>query len=114
MKTYAELLKNYRAAVWDGESPVRCATGTFSAEEFRAALHLSPEDEVYLVSAGRRRVPGYVGVRYDTPEGETTAECARFRVAEFAEAAYNAQPEVTEYAPFPAELLGRIEVGERL
>ena len=114
MKSYRELLKQYRAAVWDGVSPVRCATGRFEPDAFRAALHLPAEEEIYLISTDRRRVPGFVGVRGDTPEGETAADCARFRIAAFAEAAYNAQPEVEEYTPFPAELLGEIEVGETL
>ncbi len=114
MKTYPEILKNYKAAVWDGVRPVRCATGLFAPEAFRRALHLSPEAEVYLISSDRRRVPNFVGVRYDTPEGETTAECARYRIAELAEAAYNAQPEAEEYTPFPAGLLASIQVGETL
>ena len=114
MKTYPEILKNYRAAVWDGASPVRCATGLLDAEAFRRALRLPPEEEVYLISTDRRRVPNFVGVRYDTPEGETAADCARYRIARFAEAAYNAQPEVEDFVPFPAGLLPSIQVGDTL
>ena len=114
MKTYPEILNTFRAAVWDGISPVRCATGTFSAEEFRKALHLPEGEEVYLISTTRRRVPNFVGVCGDTPRGDTTADCARYRVAELCEAAYNAQPEVTVPVRFPAELLETIEVGDAL
>ena len=91
MKTYEQIIAGYAAAVWDGKSDVRCSTGVFTPEKFRAALRLPPDAEVYLIGSARRHVPTFVGTRWDTDEGETTADCARRRVAEFAEQEYNAQ-----------------------
>lgn len=114
MKTYEQILAGLRACVWDGTSAVRCATGVFTADAFRRALRLAPDAEVYMIGSARRGVPHFVGCRYDTEEGETTAECARFRVAELAEAEYNAQAGVDSYTPFPRELIDSIEVGDSL
>lgn len=112
MKTYEQLIGKWTAKTWNGTSSVRCSTGVFTPEKFREELRLLPDDEVYLICDARRGTPIFVGRRWDTEDGDTVEECARFRLAEFAESAYNSQSDVTEYTPFPTELLDSIEVVE--
>ena len=115
MRTYEQIIKSLRAAVWDGESDVRCSTGTLTAEQFRRALRIPEGEEVYLIGDANRGVPFFAGRKGDNSEGGSVESCARRRVARFAEEMYNAQlPQGSERVRFPEELLLQIEVGDSL
>ena len=115
MRTYDEILRGLCAAVWDGTSDVRCSTGTFTAEQFRHALHIPEGERAYLIGDVHRGVPLFVGRAGEDMQGGSVESCARRRVVKLAEEMYNAQlPEGAERVAFPEELLSAIEVGDSL
>ena len=90
MKTYQELIQDYKLVIWDGKSNIKCPTGVFTAEQIKQHWSIGQGAEVFYVVKGRNRsVASFYGTdlttNYDT---EDVVECGKLTIKDCVEQEY--------------------------